>query len=316
MGEKSLSKSYLNDALQQFEQAWEANPSDHAVALKLGVVHNLLHRDRQAIRWFKMASESEEPSVSEQALRSYDNLAPQFRRFTTTFWMYPLYSKRFSTVFGYAQAKAEMRLGALRPYLSLRAAGDARRHTGGAEPQLLSESSLIAAFGLRAPLGYGLTLWGEAGRSVSYLHERPQGEPRWLPDYRGGLNWFRARGATLGGGEPGRFHEMELDAVYLSRFDDDALAYWRYRPGYRLPDRGRLRAQVYLNWNVTVDTSREYWANTVELGPGLRIRVPTQGPPMDFSIDVVRGVHLSNRGNTLRPNYLDIRAGLWYSFTK
>ena len=71
-----------------------------------------------------------------------------------------------------------------------------------------------------------------------------------------------------------------------------------------------------MNWNLVADTSREYWANTWETGPGIRIRVPGVRPPMNFSLDFVRGVHLSNRGNTRRPNYFDVRAELWYSFSR
>jgi len=319
LGEKSLEKSYLRDAQRQFFEAWRLNPQDHAVALKLGVVHNLLTEDREAVRWFRLASRSEDPAVSEQAMRSYRALAPSQRKVLTTVWAFPFYSKRFSTVFGYAQAKTEFRIDDLpvRPYVSLRVAGDTRRRSGGAAaPQLLSESSLIAAVGLRKRLDYGVTLWGEAGQSVSYLGERPDGVPLSAPDYRGGLNWFRARGPSLGSDEAGAFQEMNLDAVYISRFDDDVLAYFQYRPGYRLPTWKWVRAQTYLNWNVTADRSRQYWGNYAEAGPGVRLRVPKINPPMNLSFDFVRGVHLSNRGNTRRPNYFDVRAGLWYSFSK
>ncbi|MCB1019085.1 MAG: tetratricopeptide repeat protein [Acidobacteria bacterium] len=323
LGEKSLRESYLLDAQRQFTAAWEADPSDLSIALKLGVVHNLLRQDREALRWFRMASESPDSAVAAQALESYRNLAPQYQRATTTVWMYPFYSRRFGTVFGYGQVKTEFRIGNLpvKPYLSLRAAGNAGR-VGGAEQsalsagQQLSESSLIAAFGLRAPLSRGVTLWGEAGESFSYRATRPDGVPGAIPDYRGGLNWFRARGASLGANEPGFFQESNLDAVYLSRFNHDALAYFQYKPGYRLPNLGPLKAQLYMNWNLVADTSREYWANRWETGPGVRIRVPGVRPPMDFSVDFVRGVHLSNKGNTRRPNYFDLRAGLWYSFSR
>lgn len=319
MGEKSLEKSYLRDARRQFYEAWRLNPQDHSVALKLGVVHNLLTEDREAVRWFRLASRSEDPAVAEQALRSYRALAPSQKKVLTTVWAFPFYSRRFSTVFGYAQAKTEFRFDSLpaTPYVSLRVAGDTRRRSGGAAaPQLLSESSLIGAVGLRKRMDYGVTLWGEAGQSVSYLGERPDGVPFSAPDYRGGLNWFRAKGPTLGSDETGVFQEVNLDTVYISRFDHDVLSYFQYRPGYRLPTWRWVRAQTYLNWNVTVDRSRQYWGNYAEAGPGVRLRVPKINPPMNLSFDFVRGVHLSNRGNTRRPNYFDVRAGLWYSFSK
>ena len=322
LGEKSLRESYLLDAQKQFAAAWEADPSDLSIALKLGVVHNLLRQDREALRWFRMASESPDPGVAGQALQSYRNLAPQYRRATTTVWMFPFYSRRFGTVFGYGQIKTEFRIGKLpvRPYLSLRAAGNAGRvgvrESASAAGRQLSESALIAGFGLRAPLRHGVTLWGEAGESFSYLKTRPNGIPGAAPDYRGGLNWFRSRGPTLGSNESGFFQEVNLDALYMSRFNHDVLAYFQYRPGYRLPSKGPLKAQVYINWNLVADTSREYWANTWETGPGIRVRIPGIRPPMSFSLDFVRGVHLSNRGNTRRPNYFDLRAGLWYSFSR
>lgn len=318
MGEKSLQKSYLRDAQRQFAEAYAANPADYAAALKLGVVYNLMQQDREAIEWFRIATASDDPRIAEQASRSYANLAPQYRFAQTTVWMYPFYSRRFGTVFGYAQAKTEFRIGRspVKPYVSLRLAGDVRRRAGGASPSLLSESALIAAFGASARLDHGLTLWGEAGESFSYLGATPDGVPRAAPDYRGGANWFRARGATLGGDEPGMFYEANVDIVYVSRFNDDVLAYSQFRPGYRLPNRGLLRSQIYWNWNVTTDTSREYWGNYVETGPGFKLRVPGVAPPMNFSVDFVRGVHLSNRGNERGPNYFDLRVGVWYSFTR
>ncbi|MDA0204170.1 MAG: tetratricopeptide repeat protein [Acidobacteria bacterium] len=318
LGEKSLEKSYLLDAQKQFAEAYSANPTDYAAALKLGVVHNLMQQDREAIEWFRIATASDDPRIAGQASRSYANLAPQYRFARTTVWMYPFYSRRFSTVFGYAQAKTEFRIGnsPIKPYISLRLAGDVRRRAGGSSPSLLSESALIAAVGANARLDHGVTLWGEAGESFSYLGSTPDGVPRAAPDYRGGANWFRARGSTLGGNEAGTFYEANVDVVYVSRFDDDVLAYSQFRPGYRLPNRGPLRAQIYWNWNVTADTSREYWGNYVETGPGFKLRVPTVTPPMDFSVDFVRGVNLSNQGNTRGPNYFDLRIGVWYSFTR
>ena len=318
LAEKSLQKSYLDDAAREFSRAYELNPEDLSSALKLGIVYNLLKRDRQAVEWFRLASQSIDPQVRTQAERSYRALAPQFQRVTTTFWMNPLVSSRWRAGFGYAQLKTEFRvpLTRVRPYVSARFAGDVGQRAGGRAPQLLSESSMIAAIGLRAPLKRGITAWGEAGQAISYLRDRREGVPRSAPDYRGGLNWFRARGASLGANEPGRFQEMNVDAVYVSRFNDDVLFYGQYRPGYRLPNRGPLKVQAYLNFNLTTDTQRAYWANYVEVGPGFRVRVPGAKPPMNFSLDWLRGVHLSNQGNLRGPNYFDLRASLWYSFSR
>ena len=318
LGEKSLQRSYLRDARRAFARAYEENPADYSVAFKLGVVSNLLKQDREAMRWFKVASQSSDVKVAEQAAQSYRNLAPQFRRVTTTLWTYPVFSTRYHDLFNYAQLKTEFRLGSLpiRPYLSLRFVGDLKQRTGGQQPQFLSESSLIAGAGLRAQPYRGVTLWGEAGQAISYLDKRPPGVSRAVPDYRGGVNWFRAAGATLGSGVPGAFFETSIDGVYISRFDDNAIAYWQFRPGYRLPNRGALKTQLFWNFNATMDVNRAYWANYVETGPGVRLSIPRVAPPMDFMVQVLRGVHLVNRFNPRRPNYWDVRLSLWYSFAR
>lgn len=316
LGEKSLQLSYLGDARRELSRAWDLDPSDYASALKLGVVYNLMNEDREALRWFERAASSPDPRIAEQADRSYRNLAPQFRRFTGVVWLFPFFSSRFNTAFGYAQVKGELRLDKvpIRPYVSLRLAGDVRGSTGGTAPQYLSEGSLIPALGLRAPLKRGLTLWGEAGASVAYASKLAPGQARARGDFRGGLNFFRSGGASLGGDEPGRFWETNLDAVYISRFDDNVIGYWQFRPGYRLKNLGWLKSQVYMNLNLTADIKHQPWASYAEIGPGFRFLMPSAKPLMSFFVDLVRGVHLTNRNNPRRPNYWDMRAGIWYSF--
>ena len=318
LGEKSLRASYLKDARREFLRAYEINPDDHTVALKLGVVHNLLRQDREAFKWFRIASASPDSAIAGQARQSYENLEPQFRRVTTTLWTFPFVSSRYKNAFLYSQLKTEFRLGSLplRPYLSLRFIGDARQQTAELVPQFLSESSLIAGFGVRTPTRQGVTLWAEAGEAFNYLGERPPGVPRAGPDYRGGINFFRAAGPTLANRWSGKFIETNVDGVYVSRLDDNVVGYWQLRPGYRPAPRGGFNAKVYFNLNLTADTKRQYWANYAEFGPGIRLRVPGVSPPMDLSVNVVRGVHLENRFNPRRPNYWDVRVGLWYSFAR
>ena len=318
LGEKSLQHSYLRDAQSAFLRAYEADPEDYTTAFKLGVVHNLLRRDREAMRWFRRASESPDDELAAQARESYQNLAPQFRRVTTTLWTYPMFSTRYQDLFNYAQLKTEFRLGAvpIRPYLSLRFVGDLKQRTGGPRPEFLSESSLIAGVGLRTIPRRGVTFWAEAGEAISYLDRRAPGVPRVIPDYRGGVNWFRGLGANLTPGRRGAFLETNFDGVYVSRFEDNLIGYWQLRPGYRLPDRGRLRAQVFWNFNVTTDRNRAYWANFGETGPGIRFRLPGVSPPMNLDIHFLRGVHLVNEFNPRRPNYYDLRVSLWYSFAR
>jgi len=307
LGEKSLALSYLRDALREFRIAHEIDPHDPETALQLGIINNILRDDREAVRYFALASRSPDETIAAPARRGYRNLAPQFERFQTRMWSMPLYSTRFHDAFLYGQLKTEIRLGdfPLRPYLSLRLVGDWRRSSPGPSPQLLSESSLIGALGLRTPTWAGLTLWAEAGEAASYLRRRPPGVPRLAPDYRGGISWAGFRGASLGGEAAGLFAEANVDAVYLSRFRHNVLAYWQVRPGIRLP---RARVQLLWNAHATFDRRREDWANFVEYGPGIRFRVPGVSPPLDLTVSALRGLYLLGR-----PPYYDLRIGFWYA---
>ena len=104
----------MKDALRYFMQAREANPLDASIALKLGWTNNLLHDDVTALRWFNVARQSDDPAIAAEARRAYNNLKPEQGRFRTTVWLYPLYSSRWSDLFGYGQVKTELSLGSNR----------------------------------------------------------------------------------------------------------------------------------------------------------------------------------------------------------
>jgi hypothetical protein len=61
MAERSLKAGFIRDALKYLQLAQEDDPADFAVMLKLGWTYNLLHNDRQAIRWFDLARKSSDP---------------------------------------------------------------------------------------------------------------------------------------------------------------------------------------------------------------------------------------------------------------
>jgi hypothetical protein len=83
-----------------------------------------------------------------------------------------------------------------------------------------------------------------------------------------------------------------------------------------LPDLGPLRLQLLWNAHLTLDRRREYYANFVEHGPGLRFRVPGISPPVDVTVSGLRGSYLVNRFNPRPPNYYDLRVALWYSVSR
>lgn len=309
LAERSFEAGYLKDALKYLRIAHETDPIDFSVMLKLGWTHNMLKEDDAAWQWFNLARRSPDAEIAGQAGQAWKNLKSEFQRVRTSVWLLPFYSSRWRDVFSYGQVKTELRLGRfpLRPYASLRFAGDTRGGIGEVAPQYLSENAFIAGIGLSTPGRHGLMGWVEAGASFSYLGRR-QGAPAAMSDYRGGLSFGRGWGRLLRTEAKGLFVETNDDAVYVSRFDNDVLLYSQNRAGFSW-----RHAQLLWNCNATVDWKRQPWANFAETGPGVRIPF---GKSLYFQAVVVRGAYLVNRGNPRRPNFWDLRAGFWYAVSR
>ncbi len=322
LAEKSMKAGYMKDALKYLTIAQENDPVDFSVMLKLGWVYNILHDDKDAIKWFQLASKSPDPAVSTEAGQAYHNLAPEFAHFRTTAWIYPFYSTRWSDAFGYGQVKTELKLGKfpIHPYLSMRFIGDSRGTVGvttsNPAPQYLSESSFIFGVGLSSNPWHGFVGWFEAGEAVKYLTNRND-VGAMIPDYRGGVAYAKGFGHLMNSTK-GLFFETNEDGVYVSRFQNDMLLYSQNRAGYTFAQTeglGGLQAQLLWNFNGTTDQLHQYWANYAETGPGIRFRFHDLPKSLLFSISFLRGAYTVNEGNPRRPNFFDLRAGFWYAFT-
>jgi Tfp pilus assembly protein PilF len=311
LGERSYQTGFLKDALKYFMQAEEDNSLDLSIALKLGWTNNLLHDDAAALRWFGLARQSSDAAVAAEANRAWTNLRPDEKHFRTTVWLYPLFSSRWGDLFGYGQVKTEYRMKGVpvHSYASVRLDGDARRTTGGLLPQGLSESAFITSLGVATDTWHSATAWFEAGVATSYLTGN-----HWS-DYRGGVAYAKTHGASLAGERHGLFLETDGDSVYISHFNEDLINYLQSRFGYTAP-LGNTRIQAFWNQNFTFDVKSQYWANFVETGPGFRIHPPGLPKPMWINLSAIRGVYLRNEGNPGRPNFDDLRIGVWYAFTK
>lgn len=320
LGEKSLEKGYLKDALKYFRIAHENDPEDYGVMLKLGWTYNMLKDDRQAVQWFNLARGSPDPAIAAEATRAWRNLHADTELFRTTVWIFPMYSSRWRDLFAYAQAKVELHLqhAWLRPYLTARLVDDSRGSVDFANlgAQYLSERSLILGLGVATKPFHGATGWFEAGESVRF--NPTFAEPgRALPDYRGGVSYTKGFGHLLTKGAHGLFAETNEDGIYVSRFGKDTLLYSQNRAGITLREAEALagvHAQVFWNVNATADQQGQYWANTIETGPGMKFKFDPL--PLLFSINLLRGAYLINQGNPRGPNYNDLRIGVWYAFTR
>ncbi len=315
MAQRSLKAGYIKDAVRYLRSAHEADPADYGVMLDLARSLNILGQDSEALHWFEMARSSPDPEIAAAATKAWRNLRGATAPIRLSAWVYPLFSTRWHDAFGYGQIKAEFRTRLpVHPYLSVRLVGDTRVSenlpgmSAVAAPQYLSESSVIVAAGLATIPWHGVFLWGEAGNAMSYVNGHK------LSDYRGGLSAARAIGHSLRGESTGLFADTTLDAVFVSRFNNDAMLYSQSRGGYTFGAPG-LRAQLFWNANLTLDDQRQYWANFVETGPGLRFTAAFLPPSMYFTVSALRGAYLVNAGNPRGPNFTDIRAGVWYAFS-
>ena len=319
MGVKSLEKGYTQDALRYLAVAHENDPGDFEVMLKLGWTNNILKRDREASRWFDQARKSPDAEIAAEASQAYRNLQPEVERFRTTVWISPMFSTRWHDLFAYSQVKTEVRmpgLSWLHLYGSVRFVGDthpADRFAIGWAPQYLSENSVILGAGIATSPWHGATGWFEAGESFHFRPE-PLDTSTATPDYRGGVSFTRgiARQSSVAGKW---FAETNDDLVYVYRFDNDTLAYSQNRVGHALPA-VLGSAQFYWNWNITFDVKREYWANFMETGPGVRFHVRGAPKSMLFSVNALRGEYFIMAGNPHPQVFDDLRIGVWYAFTR
>ncbi|HUI53921.1 MAG TPA: tetratricopeptide repeat protein [Bryobacteraceae bacterium] len=301
MAEHSIQAGYMKDALKYLQIAHEADPGDFDIMLKLGWTFNILHQDRQAIRWFDLARRSPDPRVAAEARKAWRNLHGAYERFQTSVWFYPIFSSRWRDLFAYGQVKTEVRTGRfIQPYLSVRFIGDTRESIG-FFPVYLSESSFIVGAGVRTLPWHNVTSWFEAGSAMSYA------TGHLLPDYRGGISarWARLPEAS------GWFIDNTGDGVFMSRFSNDFLFFSESRLGYAI---GR-HIQLYGNFNLRVDAQRQPWANFFEIGPGVRVSPRWLPRSMWIACDVLRGSYQINSDVPGRPSFHDIRIGAWYAFS-
>jgi Tfp pilus assembly protein PilF len=320
LADKSYHAGYLRDALEFYSMAHEQDPLDFGVILQLGWTYNVLGQDEKALSWFNLARRSPDAQIAAEAAKAYLTLRPSRARFRITGWLFPSYSSRWEDLFTYGQVKAEVKLGRLplRAYVSTRFIGDTRQLSNEVRPQYLSESSFIPGVGVATEYWHGAMLWAEAGVATSYLNNR-RNLPRLAADYRGGIAFNWGFGRLMGSRNAGLFFETNDDGVFISRFQNDVILYSQNRVGVnlgRVGKLGSLETMLYWNLNGSADVRRQYWANTLEMGPGLRFRWAWMPPSWLYSVNLVRGAYTVMGANPRNRLYNDLRIGFWYAITR
>jgi Tfp pilus assembly protein PilF len=329
MGLKSYALGYSRDAVRYLQQAHEADPEDDEVTLKLAWAYNLANQDAEAIPLFDQVRQSDDPQIAAEANKAFralnGDILPQ-----TTLWALPMFSTRWKDLFTYSQLKHSLPLPwtsvtkLFSLYISARFDGDIRGQVATAfGPGYLSESSFILGMGASSRTWHHFTAWAEAGESLNYLPARHD-EGIAIPDYRGGLNFAKGFGHLLGSHAPGFFYETTGDAIYSSRFQKDWLFYSDHRAGRTFRAWDKTTMQVLLNVKYVRDVDHLYWANTLEMGPGAKVRLPWMPPNVYLAADFLHGFYLHGDYDppctlkSCRPEaaYNDMRLSFWYAATK
>jgi tetratricopeptide (TPR) repeat protein len=209
-------------------------------------------------------------------------------------YLAPFYQDRFDNTVGLGFLRAGIRGGSWwqpAAYLSVRATRDSRS-TGGQQPILFNDNTVIPAVGVRVTPGGGpLALYAEAGAAWD-LVDRP--ERGWRRDLRAGGNvtWQGQLALADGARGPALVTDVNADATWYERFGRNVIAFGLVREAVRIrPTGGALALDLYARGWGAYDSRGDFFNRVVEGGGGIAVHLP--GPaPLSVYIDVLRGRYL------------------------
>ena len=317
LAEKSLEKGYLKDALKYLQIAHENDPVDFGVMLKLGWTNNMLHDDKDG-RALVRARPAQPRSGDRRRGRaglpepgSVDGPHPD------DILDLPVLLLALAGLFTYGQLKTEFRTRqAALPPLRLR---PLRRR-----PAPAAQSSARPAVPLRVVIhprrrrrhtGVEGRRWPGAKRGPRSATSSATTSAAWCPTTGAALPTDAAVGRGIGSESAGAFFELNLDGIYVSRFNNDLLGL--HADAHRLDTPARSGADANLREREC--DGRRQAASLGQLrrvGPGVRLRAESMPPGLYFTVNYLRGRYTLREGNPYAPFYNDFRAGLWYAFTR
>ncbi len=210
-------------------------------------------------------------------------------------YLAPFYQERFDNAVGLGFLRAGVRGGSWwRPslYLSLRGTRDSRS-TGGQQPILFNDNTVIPALGVRVQPGGGpLVVYAEAGAAYD-LVASPERE--WQRDLRAGANVTLQVERPLSSTRrsPQLVSEVNADATFYERFDRNLIAFGLLRESLRFrPTGGELAFDLFARGWGAMDSRGDFFNRVVEGGGGVAVHVPIAGLRTSVYVDVLRGRYL------------------------
>jgi tetratricopeptide (TPR) repeat protein len=314
-----LEQGHRKAALDLFEQAHMADPSDSAITLQLGYLYQVTGKLAKAREMFEAERYNQDPRVSGQATAALTEVKRQSAWWFASAYVAPFYESRFANQVNPINFKVGLRATRyLQPYLGMRFTRDIRSTTG-TLPVIYSDNSDVFSVGLQSPiLGHGTNLYAEAGTAVSLMSRPVQG--RAVPDYRAGINWYKPWETSLAEAARERSHNVSLtgnvysDISFYSRYNNNVIGYLQIRQGVNLPTARLVPIQILAAINVVRDSNSDFYNNVVEAGPAVRFAPFRHLLNLQFEVDYLRGFYTAHDpSNPYGPRYGDFRVFLVWS---
>jgi len=310
-----LQKGHRSEAISSFEEAYRQNMQDYAAAMQLGYLYQEEGQNDKARQIFRAATDSPDPKVASQALSALRSINGVHGLWFSSIYFAPFYASRFGDEINPIDAKVGIRPSRyFQPYIGLRMNRDTRSETGRL-PIIFADDTAVLALGVQSqPFGPDSAIYAEAGTAMSLLYKPPGG--RAIPDYRVGMDWFRAWGLSLAeasrqiSGKMALFGEGYFDAAFYSRYGDNIIGYMQAKEGLTLPWKRPLPFQAFAAVNVVKDSQGDFYNNIIEIGPGFRFAPFRRMPAIQIQAQYLRGYYtMKGRRivNPYGPSYDDCR---------
>lgn len=306
------------EAIRLFEELHRDDPADASATLQLGYLYDAAGEKTKARQMFEAARQNADPQIARQAASALDQIRRDSKLWFGSLYASPFYQSRFSNEINPLHVQIGIRAARyVQPYIGLRFNRDVRSKSG-TLPQIFADNSVVFAFGIQSSLPrIGATFYAEAGTALDLLAQPTQG--RAIPDYRTGALWFRSWGTGINA-PAGAGHDFTLtgnayaDLGFYSRYDNNVIGSLLLREGFNLPTGSVLPIQLLAAINFVKDSNGNFYNNSIEVGPDLRIVPVRKLPNLQFEMQYLRGFYVTHDStNPYRPRYGDFRAFLIWS---
>ena len=292
IGFTALQADLQPEARRAFERALALDPKDEIARNQIAFMLDAEGKHRSARDEFKQLLNSPDPERRLRACEAYGNLRTSVNRMMPKPWFGDVYlAPEWDRQTGAGVAPVQIRVGVtpesmpnVDVYASTRITYDTRSGAGQGilGPQFYYDNAAIFAGGVRVrPVdGWPVILFAEAGYAYDLIYKN---RDRWQPDVRGGIvvaqEWNMLPLCDQASPFAPRFiADFYADAVGFTRYENDVIAYARFRPGYRFYENADYAAEVYAMGAGATDTQNNPDNRFLEGGFGLALRAFSIAP--------------------------------------